>query len=162
MIVRPMDPEDVAAIARIYAHYVLTTTISFEEDAVSEVDMAARVADVRAAGLPWLVADEAGAVVGYAYASKWKARSGYRFSTECSVYVAPGFTGSGVGTRLYATLFDELKRLGLHTVIGGIALPNDESVRLHEKFGFVKVAHFKETGFKFGRWIDVGYWQRAL
>ena len=162
MIVRAARPEDSAAIARIYSHYVLTTTISFEEAAVSEADMSARVRDVQSQGLPWLVAEDAGVVVGFAYASKWKVRSAYRFSVESSVYIAPDRKGGGVGSKLYAALLAELAGLELHTVIGGIALPNDASIRLHEKFGFVKTAHFSEVGFKFGKWVDVAYWQRRV
>lgn len=161
-IVRPACAADAAAIARIYSHYVLTTVISFEEQAVPADEMVARMREVQAAGLRWLVAESAGEILGYAYAGKWKARSGYRFSVESSVYVAPEHLSAGLGTRLYETLIAELRSLGLHTVIGGIALPNDASVRLHERFGFVQCAHFRETGFKFGRWIDVGYWQLHL
>jgi phosphinothricin acetyltransferase len=161
-IIRPATQADADSIARIYSHYVLTTVISFEEEAVRAADMSLRVADVQAQGLPWLVAEKAGLVVGFAYASKWKTRAAYRFSVECSVYVAPDTTRSGVGRRLYETLFSELSRLGYHTVIGGIALPNDASVALHETLGFSKTAHFSEVGFKFGRWVDVGYWQRRL
>ncbi|MBL8857607.1 MAG: N-acetyltransferase [Planctomycetes bacterium] len=162
MLVRAAKHEDAASIARIYSHYVLTTVITFEEVAVSEADMAARVREVQSQGLPWLVAEDAGVVVGFAYAGKWKARTAYRFSVESSVYVAPDRTGDGIGTTLYEPLLAELAELGLHTVIGGIALPNDASIRFHEKLGFVKVAHFTEVGFKFGRWIDVAYWQRRL
>jgi phosphinothricin acetyltransferase len=162
MIVRAANRGDAAALARTYTHYVLTTAISFEEAAVPEADMAARVQDLQSQGLPWLVAEEAGVVVGFAYASKWKSRSAYRFSAESSVYVAPDRTKDGVGSRLYAPLIAELTRLGFHTIIGGIALPNEASVRFHEKFGFVKTAHFSEVGFKFGAWIDVAYWQRRL
>jgi phosphinothricin acetyltransferase len=124
--------------------------------------MSARVREIQSTGLPWLVAEDAGAVAGFAYASKWKTRSAYRFSAESSVYIAPERRGDGIGSRLYTALIAELERLGLHTVIGGIALPNDASVRLHEKLGFVKTAHFAEVGFKFGAWVDVGYWQRRL
>jgi phosphinothricin acetyltransferase len=162
MIVRAARTEDSAAIARIYSHYVLTTTISFEESAVSEADMSSRVRDIQSQGLPWLVAEDAGVVIGFAYASKWKVRSAYRFSAESSVYIAPERTSGGVGSKLYTALLAELARLELHTVIGGIALPNEASIRLHEKFGFVKTAHFTEVGFKFGRWVDVAYWQRRV
>ena len=81
---------------------------------------------------------------------------------EVTVYVAPGHAGRGIGSRLYGELFPILKTRGIHAVIGGIALPNEASVALHEKFGMRKVAHFEEVGFKFDRWIDVGYWQRTL
>lgn len=162
MIVRAALQTDAPAIARIYSHYVLTTTITFEEVAVSEAEMWSRVDEIQKQGLPWLVAEEAGAVVGFAYASKWKTRSAYRFSTESSVYIATDRRHDGAGTRLYSTLIADLAHLGYHTVIGGIALPNDASVRFHEKFGFVKTAHFAEVGFKFGKWVDVAYWQRRL
>ncbi len=162
MIVRPVLRADVPAIASLYSHYVLHTTVSFEEAAVGAEAMGQRVDEVVSAGLPWLVADHSGELRGFAYAGKWKARSAYRFSVESSVYVAPQQVGQGIGAGLYAPLLAELRAQGLRTVLGGIALPNDASVRLHERFGFAKCAHLTEVGFKFGRWIDVGYWQLAL
>jgi len=96
------------------------------------------------------------------YASKWHGRSAYRFSTEITVYLAPAHVGRGIGSQLYARLFPILRDRGIHAVIGGIALPNEASVALHEKFGLEKVAHFKEVGYKFDRWIDVGSWQGIL
>ena len=97
--------------------------------------MAARLAGVTSAGLPWLVVESGGEVAGYAYASPWKSRRGYRFSVESSVYLHPAQLGQGCGTRLYAALLDELRQLPIHTVIGGVALPNAASVHLHEKCG---------------------------
>ena len=160
--VRPASPADAGLICAIYNHYVATTTITFEEEAVTEPDMAQRIADVEAAGLPWLVAEAGGKVVGYAYATRWRVRPAYRHSVESTVYVDRSFVGQGAGRALYAALLDELRRRGLHLVIGGIALPNEGSVGLHEALGFRKVAHFAEVGLKFGRWIDVGYWQLNL
>jgi phosphinothricin acetyltransferase len=160
--VRAATPVDAAAICAIYNPYVTTTAITFEEDAVAVPDMAQRIADVDAAGLPWLVAEAGGKVVGYAYATRWRVRPAYRFSVESTVYVDHTLTGQGVGRALYDVLLDELRRRGLHVVIGGIALPNEGSVGLHEKLGFEKVAHFAEVGMKFGRWIDVGYWALRL
>jgi phosphinothricin acetyltransferase len=118
--------------------------------------------EVREASLPWLTAERAGEVVGYAYATAWRVRRGYRYSTEVTVYVAPGVGGLGIGSLLYADLIPALEERGIHIAIGGIALPNEPSVALHEKFGFNKVAHFEQVGLKFDRWIDVGYWQRIL
>jgi L-amino acid N-acyltransferase YncA len=118
-----------------------------------------RSAAVLERGLPWLVAESAGAAIGYAYASPWRARPAYRFSVESTVYVAPEHMRRGVGSALYAELLDRLRVSGIHTVMGGIALPNDASVRLHEKLGMKRVAHFHDVGFKFGQWVDVGYWQ---
>jgi len=120
------------------------------------------MADVTASSLPWLVAEQAGGIVGYACATKWKARSAYRFSVETTVYLADGLAKQGLGSRLYDELFRLLKAQGIHAAIGGIALPNDASVALHEKFGMRKVAHFEQVGFKFGKWVDVGYWERFL
>lgn len=162
MNIRNAIGDDAAFITSIYNHFVLTTSISFEEAAVPAPEMAQRIADVQAAGLPWLVAEVDGVIAGYAYATKWRVRHAYRFSVETSVYLAPESAGKGIGTTLYRVLLDQLRSGGSHLAIGGIALPNAASVALHEKLGFEKVAHFKEVGFKFGRWTDVGYWQLSL
>jgi len=162
MLIRPAHADDAKAIAAIYNPYILTTTISFEEEAVTDAAMAQRIADVQAGGLPWLVAEQDGKVLGYAYATKWRVRHAYRFSVESSVYLAPEAARQGVGTALYTALLAQLAERGVHLVIGGVALPNDASVALHEKMGYEKVAHFGEVGFKFGRWLDVGYWQKKL
>ena len=162
MNVRVSRPEDARAVVDIYNHYVLTTAITFEEQAVPESDMAARMRNIEAAGLPWLVAEVDGVVVGFAYAGKWNARSAYRYSAESTVYVAHDNRAKRVGSTLYEALIARLKQAGYHTLIGGIVVPNEASVRLHERFGFVKTALFREVGFKFGQWRDVGYWQRNL
>lgn len=160
--VRPLRRTDLPALARIYNHFVRETVVTFDETPVTAREMGRRAREVAAAGLPWLVAVEDGAVIGYAYASKWKGRCAYRFTVESSVYLAPGAGGRGWGTRLYRALFALLRKKGAHAVIGGISLPNRASVALHEKFGMRKVARFPEVGFKFGRWVDVGYWQALL
>jgi phosphinothricin acetyltransferase len=159
---RSASAADAASICAIYNAYVETTTITFEEDTVAEQDMAQRIADVGAARLPWLVLEVDGKVVGYAYATKWRARPAYRYSVESTIYLDRKFAGRGLGRMLYSALLDELRERGLHLVIGGIALPNESSVALHEKLGFRKAAHFTEVGLKFGRWIDVGYWELQL
>ena len=161
-MIRPATTADAAAIAAIYNHYVLTTCVTFEEEAVPTAEMAQRIADTRATELPWLLWEEAGKILGYAYASKWKSRCAYRYSVESTVYLDPAATGRGLGTQLYTMLIAELRAQKFHGVIGGVALPNAASVALHEKFGFQKVAHFKEVGWKFEHWIDVGYWELIL
>jgi phosphinothricin acetyltransferase len=161
-LIRPATPLDATRICAIYNHYVTTTTVSFEEDAVSEQEMAQRIADVGAAGLPWLVLEVDGTVAGYAYATKWRVRPAYRYSVESTVYLDRACTGRGLGRTLYGALLDELRKRELHLVIGGIAQPNEGSVGLHEALGFRKVAHFSEVGMKFGRWVDVGYWELRL
>ncbi|HEY4039966.1 MAG TPA: arsinothricin resistance N-acetyltransferase ArsN1 family B [Burkholderiaceae bacterium] len=160
--IRSASTEDGEAIARIYQHYVLNTSISFEEQPLSAGEMSERIDDVMSSALPWLVAERDQQIVGYAFAVKWKARSAYRHSVESSVYLDPALIGRGVGTQLYRALLERLRQRSIHTVIGGIALPNAASVALHERLGFAKVAHFREVGYKFGQWIDVGYWQRSL
>lgn len=160
--IRDATVKDAEITAAIYKHYVLNTSISFEEAEVPAIEMAGRVADVQAAGLPWLVVEVDGAVAGYAYATKWRVRHAYRFSVETSVYLAPSSAGQGLGTILYRALIERLRDGGFHLAIGGIALPNPASIALHEKLGFEKVAEFREVGFKFGRWTDVGYWQLTL
>jgi L-amino acid N-acyltransferase YncA len=160
--IRPVTLGDAASVARIYNHYVADTIVTFEEEAVSAEEIVNRIFEVQSASLPWLVAERGQDILGYAYASTWKRRIGYRFAVEVTVYLDPACVSQGIGSRLFAQLLPELKALGVHTAIGGIALPNDASVRVHEKFGFEKVAHFRENGLKFDRWIDVGYWQLML
>lgn len=162
MKIRDASVEDAESIASIYNHFVLTTSISFEEAEVPVIEMAARIADLQASGLPWIVAQQDGVVAGYAYATKWRVRHAYRFSVETSVYLAPDQAGKGIGTALYQALLKRLRDGGYHLAIGGIALPNAASVALHEKLGFEKVAQFREVGFKFDQWTDVGYWQLIL
>lgn len=161
-VIRAATAADAAAIAEIYRHYVMETDVTMEEEPVPPVEIARRIAEVQAASLPWLVADDDGRVTGYAYATPWRSRPAYRFSVEITVYLAPGHEGRGIGSRLYGELLPALRERRVHAVIGGIALPNGASIALHEKFGLRKVAHFPEVGFKFKRWIDVGYWHRTL
>jgi phosphinothricin acetyltransferase len=160
--VRGATASDAAAIAGIYNHYVAATVVTFEEEPVPVAEIARRVEEVRSASLPWLVAEADAGVVGYAYARPWNPRTAYRFSAEITVYLAPAHAGRGIGSQLYAELFPMLQARRIHAVMGGIALPNEASVALHEKFGLRRVALFEEVGFKFGRWIDVGYWQRRF
>jgi L-amino acid N-acyltransferase YncA len=161
-VFRPATATDAAGIASIYNHYIEHSIITFEEDPVPAAEMATRIAEVQASSLPWLVAEENGAAIGYAYATKWRARTAYRFSVEVTVYVAPDRPRRGIGSGLYRELFPMLQKRGANAVLAGIALPNEASVALHERFGLRKVAHLEEVGFKHDRWIDVGYWQCVL
>lgn len=162
-MIRSAKTEDALAIATIYNHYILHSHATFETEPIDEAEMLGRIRKVQDEfDLPWLVKEENGAVVGYAYATQWKPRKAYGNTTEISVYLDKDHAGKGFGKRLYQELISHLHGKGYHAVIGGISLPNESSVRLHESLGFQKVAHFKETGFKFDRWIDVGYWQLLL
>lgn len=159
--IRAVNIVDAEAICHIYNHYVSNTSISFEESAVTPLEMSRRIVDV-SEKLPWLVLERDGIIEGYAYATPWRVRAAYRFSVEVSVYLSPAVIGKGYGTSLYELLLEHLSKLGVHLAIAGIALPNDASVKLHEKMGFRKAAHFEQVGFKNQQWIDVGYWQKML
>jgi phosphinothricin acetyltransferase len=152
---------DAKSIAGIYNHYVENTVIRFEEANVTAEEMARRIADI-GGRYPWLVYERGDEVLGYAYGGRFAARSAYRLTAEATVYVAQGAKRSGIGTELYRELIGRLRAQRLHSVLGIIALPNDASVRLHEKCGFSKVGEFKDVGWKFDQWIDVGYWQLLL
>jgi L-amino acid N-acyltransferase YncA len=161
-IIRPVSAADAAGIARIYNYYVENTVITFEEEAVSAPDMAARIAEAHGLSLPWLVAEVDGVIAGYAYARRWRPRSAYRYSAETTIYLERGYEGRRIGTTLYSALLPLLRARNIHVAIGGVALPNDASVALHEKLGFERVATFRQVGFKHDRWVDVAYWQLAL
>lgn len=161
-MIRSATPADAAAIAGIYNHYITDTIVTFEETTVTGDEMAERIAAVLADGHPWLVAEEQGVVLGYAYASTWKGRCAYRFTLETTVYLRHGASGRGMGSALYAALLARLREMNIHVAVGCLALPNEDSVRLHEKLGFRKVAHFTEVGYKFERWLDVGFWELRL
>jgi L-amino acid N-acyltransferase YncA len=158
---RPAITADAAQIAAIYNYYVRETLVTFEEEPVADVEMARRIADTTAS-YPWLVAEVDGRIAGYAHASSWKRRSAYRFAAESTVYLAPASTGQGLGRTLYAALIAAMRTRGLRCAIAGIALPNPASIAIHEKLGFAPIGHFRQVGWKFGRWVDVGYWELIL
>lgn len=155
-MIRSISKNDAKQICDIYNHYIDKSTITFEEVQVSVEEMQRRISS---STLPWLVYEEDQKILGYAYAGQWKGRAAYRHSAEVTIYLKHNAAGKGIGTKLYSNLIDQLKALKFHVLMGGIALPNDASIALHEKLGFQKVAHFKEVGFKFNQWIDVAYWQ---
>lgn len=160
-MIRPARITDSQILADIYNHYISTSTSTFEEVTISAQMMGERIQKI-AKLFPWIVFEVQGEILGYAYASEWKPRSAYRYTVESTVYIKNGQEGKGIGSALYSRLLTELRSLEIHAVIAGITLPNEASVLLHEKMGFVKVAHFKETGFKFDEWRDVGYWELIM
>lgn len=161
MIVRPATPGDAAAIAALYAPYVTDSIVSFETEAPDEAEMRRRM---QSGGVlhPWLVAEAESGVCGYASASPFRTRAAYRYAVETSVYLADAACGRGFGRTLYRQLLDLLVGQGFTQAIGAISLPNEASVRLHEALGFTPAGTYREVGWKCGRWIDVGLWQRAL
>ena len=161
-ILREVEQSDAQQIANIYNYYIQNTVITFEEQLVSAEDIQDRIDKIKQAGHIWLVVEIDEQIVGYAYSAPWRDRSAYRFASEVSVYLSNKSQGNGLGSLLYQTLFEQLKFTPIKIIIGGITLPNEASVALHEKFGLEKVAHFRDVGFKFDQWLDVGYWQLKM
>jgi L-amino acid N-acyltransferase YncA len=161
-MIRHVTATDADAIAAIYNHYVVNTTISFEETPVAPAEIARRIDNIVSTGLPWFVLESAGSVIGYAYASRWRERAAYRFAVESTIYLRPDAIGRGHARALYQNLLDALSGIGVHAILAGIALPNQASIRLHEQLGFEQVARFREVGRKFGRWVDVDYWEMLV
>ena len=161
-MIRPVSLKDAPAITAIYNPYIRETVITFEEEAVTAGEIEKRIQNILSLGYPYLVMELEKRVIAYAYAGQWRSRSAYRHTVETSIYLERNLTGKGFGSTLYQALLDEIRKLDIHIVLGGITLPNPASVRLHEKLGFKKVAHFNEAGYKFGQWLDVGFWQLSL
>jgi phosphinothricin acetyltransferase len=162
-IIRPSRDDDIAAIAAIYGQHVLHGVASFEEVPPSVEEMAQRRAEIVGRGFPYLVAERGGRVVGYCYAGPYRARIGYRFSVEDSIYIDHNEVGRGIGRALLTQVTDRVAAQGYRqmvAVIGGSE--TIASIRLHAALGFAQVGIFPAIGFKFGRWIDSVYMQRAL
>ena len=161
--IRPATAEDAAALAAIYAPHMLHGTASFEETPPTPAEMAARLAEVQGQGLPWLAAEADGRVLGYAYASLFRARPAYRVSVEDSIYIAPDACGRGVGRRLLEPLIDICTaqgRVSMAAVIGDS--DNAASIRLHESLGFSPAGVLRDMAYKHGRWLDVVFMHRTL
>jgi L-amino acid N-acyltransferase YncA len=162
LILRAATAGDASAVAEIYAAYVEGSAVSFELEAPNAGEMRSRI-DAVAGDYPWIVAEAAdGSLAGYAYACPFRPRAAYRFAVETTVYLRPGATGLGLGGRLYRPLLATLEAQGFTQAIAAIALPNEASVRLHERLGFAHAGTYAKVGYKLGRWLDVGLWQRAL
>jgi len=157
-MIRNVSHTDAPAIAEIYNHYIRETIFTFEEIKVDAKEIEKRIKNITV-HYPWIVYEQDGEILGYAYGGEWRTRSAYRFVAESAVYLRHNLPSKGIGSQLYAELLQRLKAQGIHSVMGVLGLPNEPSIRLHEKFGFKKAAHFAEVGYKFGKWVDVGYWQ---
>ena len=160
-MIRPVQLSDAAAIARIYQPYVTNTTISFETEPPSADEIAARIQKIIALH-SWLVYEHEDALLGYAYTSTFRERPAYQSTVESTIYLDQAAIGRGIGRMLYQALLDDAATKGYREALGVIALPNELSIKLHEKLGFVKVAHLEKIGYKFDHWIDVSIWQRHL
>jgi L-amino acid N-acyltransferase YncA len=159
--VRLARADDAVALAAIYAPNVAATAISFELDPPGAAEMQRRIVDTLSS-LPWLVAEEEGAPVGFAYASKHRDRAAYRWSVDVTVYVDARRHRHGLGRALYRPLLAMLRAQGFYAAHAGITLPNDASVGLHESLGFRPVGVYRAVGHKLGAWHDVGWWQLPL
>jgi L-amino acid N-acyltransferase YncA len=158
LVIRLAAPQDAAGCAAVYAPYVTDSCISFEYEAPTAADFAGRMAASHA----WLVAEDGGAVVGYAYASRHRDRSAYDWAADVAIYTAASHHGRGMGRRLYEELFPVVRERGLRVLCAGVALPNDASDGLHRALGFEEVGVYRRIGWKAGRWHDVRWWQLHL
>jgi phosphinothricin acetyltransferase len=162
-MIRPARDEDLAPIQAIYAHHVLTGLATFEEVPPDAPEIARRRAELLARGLPFLVAEAEGTVLGYAYAGPYRDRPAYRYCLEDSIYLAPDAVGRGVGQRLLAALIEGCTALGYRQMVAVIGdSGNAASIAVHARAGFRHVGTFRAVGFKFGRWVDTVLMQRPL
>lgn len=159
--IRSAQIEDAADLVAIYAPYVEDTAITFETEVPTVADFAGRI-EKTLEKFPYLVAEEDGRVVGYAYASTYYARAAYDWTVELSVYVSKEARGKGIGSLLYDALEEDLTARGFMNFLACIALPNPASLALHKKKGYEQVAHFKNVGYKFDTWHDIVWLQKSL
>jgi len=161
-VLRPFAWSDVPAIREIYRPYVEDTVITFETEVPSETEMAERMGRLKALGHPLIVAEEDGEVVGYAYASYYRPRGGWRFTCEDSIYLRQDKVGRGLGSRLLAELIVQSRAVGFTQMVAVITAERANSVRVHEKAGFRFVGRYENVGFKFDQWLDIVHLQLAL
>ncbi|MDO5970528.1 GNAT family N-acetyltransferase [Flavivirga aquimarina] len=157
-MIRSVHIDDTEQLLEIYNYYVLNSIVTFDDEALPLHTFKDKITKINA-DYPFIVFEENNEILGYAYGSKWRPKPAYKHTVESTVYVKHGVLGKQIGSKLYTELLSQLRQQNYHIVLGGLTLPNDASVKLHEKFGFEKVAHFKEVGLKFGEWLDVGFWQ---
>ena len=161
MEIRLAKPSDARSLLDIYAPYVENTAITFEYEVPTIEDFATRI-EKTLEKYPYLVAEEGGVVVGYAYASTYYARAAYDWAVELSVYVCQDARGKGVGSKLYDAMEEMLEQMGYIHFLACISLPNEASLALHRKRGYQQVAHFPKIGYKFNRWHDIVWLQKSL
>ena len=163
-VLRQATDRDVPHMLEIYNHYVLNSTVTFDEDRLTLKEMRTKFRDVERLGFPWLVAvSPTGMILGYAYVTPWKAKAAYRYTVEDSIYLSPAATGKGIGKALMARMLDDAKAAGIKEVIAVIADKGaDASIAMHEQFGFTKIGEMGKVGFKFGRWLGTVLMQKSL
>lgn len=161
MLIRNATASDFEAVAQLTNYFIRETTIHFGTNEASAQELCDQWEATRDR-YPFLVAELNGRFAGYCKASTWRSREAYQWTPECGIYVEDFARRKGVARALYTALFKTLQDRGFHSVVAGIALPNDPSVKLHESLGFVPAGVVRNAGWKFGRWNDVGFWQRML
>lgn len=159
--IRLATEQDAEGVLAIYGPIVVGTAISFEVEPPGVDEMRRRIAKTLVY-LPWLVCEDRGAVVGYAYASRHRVRAAYQWSVDVSVYVHEQARRAGVGRALYSSLFEVLVLQGFYNAYAGITLPNQASVGLHESLGLKPIGVYRNVGYKLGAWHDVGWWELSL
>ena len=160
-MIRPVKLTDAEQLANIYNYYILNSIATFEEEIISDEEMAKRIQKITKK-YPFIVFEENDKILGYAYGSEFHTRVAYNKTVESSVYLREQQKGKGLGSRLYDELIYQLREMEFHSVVVLVSLPNEASVALHEKFKFKKVAELEQVGYKFAKWINVGYWQLIL
>lgn len=161
---RQATDRDVPHMLEIYNHYVLNSTVTFDEDQLTLNEMRTKLRDVERLGFPWLVAvSPTGMILGYAYVTPWKAKAAYRYTVEDSIYLSPAATGKGIGKALMARMLDDAKAAGIKEVIAVIADKGaDASIAIHEQLGFRKIGEMGKVGYKFSRWLGTVLMQKSL
>lgn len=160
-VIRLASPADAQAILDIYAPYILHTSLTFETE-VPDVDAFRERIRSYLIHWPWLLSEEDGTITGYAYASRYRERTGYQWCVETSVYIRENFQQKGIGSSLYTILIEILKHQGYRNVYAVINLPNERSVQFHENFGYRWFANYENVGFKLGQWKTVGWWHLTI
>lgn len=159
--IREATLEDAAEIAAIYNHYIENTVITFDVETISEEEMLSKITNLQK-DYPVLVVTMGEEIAGFAYGSQWKSKTAYKHSAETTIYMHPDHQGKGLGIRLYNAVLSSLPLFEIVNAIACITVPNDASIKLHEKLGFKKVGKFDKVGFKKEKWIDVEYWQKHV
>jgi phosphinothricin acetyltransferase len=161
-MLRDVKISDAVRITEIYNYYIENTVVTFDEETITVNDTEQKIAGILKKHYPFIVYEEAGQIIGYAYLNTWRPHSAYNITLETSVYLDARFTGKGVGSILYQELIARARKMNIHSLIGVLSIPNEASRRLHEKFGFRIAGTFKEAGCKFNRLIDVEYRQLSF
>lgn len=160
-MIRKVELKDAKEIVDIYNYYIINTAITFEEEELSVDDMVKRI-DQKTKTNPWIVYQENGHILGYAYLGTFRERSAFRYTKEASIYLDRGATRKGIGKRLYIEIIRLAKEYEVNIIIGVITLPNNSSIALHRSLGFERVGCMKDVGFKQNQWWDVDFWQKKL